>query len=196
MLLVPTGKVLELFFLMFFNESLIRCEKIVSYLMQYSKIMGNYQKPTCSSSIAIERHNCKISAFLLNGYHTPQLKNIAIPAIAFSLHNFQGLLIPLNFFGGRNYVSILIAIVSNFTVLVLHNVICFRFMPLNHCVNQKAPQIHSVHLGLKPPLKHYFLCQAPSRICKMSKPPFLGHSRTVYWFFMHPLKIGFFSELP
>ena len=69
--------------------------------------MRNDQKPRCSSCIAIESHNFKILAFLLNGYHTPQLKNIAIPAIAFSSHsfkllptaywNFFELAIPLNY---------------------------------------------------------------------------------------------------
>ena len=51
--------------------------------------MGNDQQPRCSSCIAIEPHNFKILPFLLCGYHTPQLKNIAIFAIVFSLHNFK-----------------------------------------------------------------------------------------------------------
>ena len=33
--------------------------------------------------------NFKIFPFLLHGYHTPQLKNIAFLAIAFSSHNFK-----------------------------------------------------------------------------------------------------------
>ena len=57
------------------------------------KKMWNYQKPRCLSSITIEPHNFKILSFFLYGYHTPQFKNIAIPTIAFSLHNFK--LLPI-----------------------------------------------------------------------------------------------------
>ena len=69
----------------FFNKSSITCGKIVSC----QKNMGNDHKPRCSSCMAIEPQNFKILAFLLYGYHTPQLKSIAIPAIAFSPHNFK-----------------------------------------------------------------------------------------------------------
>ena len=90
--LVPTGKVLELGFpICFFNKSLIKCGKIVSC----RKNMGNDQKPRCSSCMALEPHNFKILVFLLYGYHTPQLKNIAIPAITFSPHNFNFFTYPL-----------------------------------------------------------------------------------------------------
>ena len=51
--------------------------------------MENDQKPRCSSCIVIEPNNFKIMLFLLHGYHTPKLKNIAIPVIAFSPHNFK-----------------------------------------------------------------------------------------------------------
>ena len=70
---------------MFFNKSLIKFGKIAFCL----KNMGNDQKPKCSLLMAIEPNNSKILAFLLYGYNTPQLKNIAIPAIAFSSHNFK-----------------------------------------------------------------------------------------------------------
>ena len=40
-----------------------------------------YQKPRCSSCRVIETHNFKILPFFLHGYHTSQLKNIAIPAM-------------------------------------------------------------------------------------------------------------------
>ena len=44
----------------------------------------------------------------------------------------------------RNYVSIIITIVSNITVLVPHNAIFFGyFMTLNYGVNKKTPQIVS-----------------------------------------------------
>ena len=83
---VPTGKVLELGFPeFFFNKSLIKYEKVFSVW----KNMGSDQKPRCSFCMAIEPHKFKILAFLLYGYHSPQLKNIAIPSIAFSPHRFQ-----------------------------------------------------------------------------------------------------------
>ena len=114
--------------------------------------MGNNQKPSCSSYIAIDPHNFQILLFLLYGYHTPQLENIALPAIVFSLHTrtFMNLLIGIFWVSNltkfslkidRNYVSILITIISNITVLVSHNVICFIFfMPISHYVNQTLLQ--------------------------------------------------------
>ena len=42
---------------------------------------------------------------------------------------------------GRNYVSITITIISNITVLVSHNVVCFGAM--SYGVNKKAPPIVS-----------------------------------------------------
>ena len=41
--------------------------------------------------MAIELHRFKILAFHQYGYHAPQLKNIDVPAIAFSPHNFKRL---------------------------------------------------------------------------------------------------------
>ena len=73
--------------------------------MQYSKNIENEQKPRCSSCIATEPHNFKILPFLLHGYHTPKLKNIAILAIAFSLLNLKLLPIRyLNLFGVSNLI--------------------------------------------------------------------------------------------
>ena len=44
----------------------------------------------------------------------------------------------------RNYVSIIITIISNITVLVPHTVICFgHFMPMSHGVSKKVPPIVS-----------------------------------------------------
>ena len=53
---------------------------------------------------------------------------------------------PLNFVLeiDRNYVSIIITIISNITVLVSHNAICFGyFIRISHDVNKKAPLIVS-----------------------------------------------------
>ena len=61
---------------------------------------------------------------------------------------FFGLAIPLNICFcleiSRNYTSIIIAIVSNITVLVSHNTIFFGyFMPMSHGVNMKTrPSVH------------------------------------------------------
>ena len=73
LLLVCTRKVLELGFLCFFDKILIKYEKIVACLMQYSKSIWNDQKPRCSSCIVTEPHNFKFLQFPLHGYHTPQL---------------------------------------------------------------------------------------------------------------------------
>ena len=51
--------------------------------------MGNVQKPMFSSCIVTEPHNFKILPFLLHAYHTPQLKNITIPATVFLPYDFK-----------------------------------------------------------------------------------------------------------
>ena len=51
-----------------FNKSLIKCGKIVSCLMQYSKKFGNDQKPRCSSCIVTEttiRKLCHLSYMVI-----------------------------------------------------------------------------------------------------------------------------------
>ena len=61
--------------------------------------------------------------------------------------NFFWVSNPTNFFLeiGRNYVSIMITIISNINVLVSHNVTCFGyFMPVSHGFIKKAPPIVSV----------------------------------------------------
>ena len=67
--------------------------------------MGNDRKPSYSFCIVIKPKNFKILSSLLHGYHTQELKNIAIPNRVSSLHNFKilstlhkeffGLVIPL-----------------------------------------------------------------------------------------------------
>ena len=51
--------------------------------------MGNDQKPRCSSIIVIETHIFQNFAIPPTWLSHLQLKNIAISAIAFSLHNFK-----------------------------------------------------------------------------------------------------------
>ena len=47
----------------------------------------------------------------------------------------------------RNYMSIIITIASNITVLMSHNIILFGFfMPVSHGVNKKTPSSVSPHL--------------------------------------------------
>ena len=87
----PQETVQNLVFPDTFNKPLINCEKIASCLMQYSKNMGNDQKPRCLCSIKLKTTISKFSLILLHGYHSPKLKNIAIFAIAFLLHNFKTL---------------------------------------------------------------------------------------------------------
>lgn len=85
--------------------------------------MGNGQKPTWSR-IVTETNFFKILPSLsLHRYHNQQLQNIAMEK-------------------DRNYVSLIIIIVSNITGLVSHNVIFVGyFMPMHYSVNKKAPPI-------------------------------------------------------
>ena len=100
-----------------------------------------------SPCIVTEPHNLKILPFLLHTYHTPQLKNITIPATVFLPYDFKfcqsanWVSNPTQFLfeTGIYYVSIIITITSNFTVLVSRNVICFGYsMPMSHGVNKAA----------------------------------------------------------
>ena len=101
--------------------------------------MGNDQKSRCSFCIVFEPHNFKILPFLLHGYQKycyphPTISKCYQPITL----SFFGLIIPLNFFLeiGRKYESIIITVISNITVLVSHNVICFRyFMLMSHGVS-------------------------------------------------------------
>ena len=44
------------------------------------------------------------------------------------------------------YMSSIIVIISNITMLVSYNVICFEyFIPMRHCANKKAPPILIPH---------------------------------------------------
>ena len=118
--------------------------------------MVNDQKPRSSSCIVIEPHNFKFLSFLLHCYHIPHLKNFAILILAiftsqfknFTNHSHEIFLVgcsPWFFFEDRNYVSIIITIISNITVSVYHNIICLRyFMPMTHVVNEKALLIVSI----------------------------------------------------
>ena len=95
LLLVPTGNVLELpFSKCFLIKAWLGVKRLFPVWCNTRKNMGKDQKPRCSSCMAIEPHNLKILEFLLYGYHIPQLKNIATPAIAFLFHNFELLPIP------------------------------------------------------------------------------------------------------
>ena len=105
--------------------------------------------------MVIEPHKFKILPFLLHGCPTPQLQNVAIPTMAFSLHNFKTLPTLLHFFFFFWFhVSIIIAIVSNITVLVSYNVIIWfgYFMSMRNGFNKDSSQV--------PPtitLPHFFL---------------------------------------
>ena len=118
--------------------------------------MGNDQKPRCSFIIVIETHIFQHFAILPTWLSHLQLKNIAISAIAFSLHNFKILrTCQMEFFWisncnqtfletGTNQVSIIIPIIGSITLLLSHNVICFGyFIPMSRGVNKNAPPIVS-----------------------------------------------------
>ena len=110
--------------------------------------MRNDQKSKCLSCTVTEPHNFKTFVISPTWFHTLQLRYIVILAIAFSLHNIK--ILPthqLDFFLlsnpalyfleiARNYVSIIITIINNITVLVSHSVICFGyFMAMSHAVS-------------------------------------------------------------
>ena len=133
---------------------MIKCENIVSCLMQNSKKYGKWPEAY---------------VLILHSYWSPQFRNFAIPPIWLShsttwkycspcycfltpqFRTFMNLLIGIFWVSNltkfslkidRNYAPILITIISNITVLVSHNVICFRFyMPISHYVNKKLLQL-------------------------------------------------------
>ena len=71
------------FFQMFFNKSLIKCEKFVSCLMQYSKKYWKWPETY---------------VLILHSYWTPQFQNFAIPPIWLSSHSItQKILLSLHY---------------------------------------------------------------------------------------------------
>ena len=84
--LVPTGRVLKLGFPEFF---LIKAWLSVERLFPVKRIREMTKNLGAHPAWLLNPHNSKILAFLLYGHHSPQFENIAIPAIAFSLHNFK-----------------------------------------------------------------------------------------------------------
>ena len=148
--------------------------------------MGNDQKPMCSSYIAIEPNNFKISPFLLYGYHhTLQLKDIATPILLShsTISNFYqsanwdfwGLGIPPFFFEiGTHYASIIVNIIT------------------------KTPLTHSVHWGLTlHPLKHhpFLFAKPPLKSANYPSHPFQVIHLQKFFFSCTYIKIEFFSEL-
>ena len=89
---------------------------------------------------------------MLHGYHNTQFQDCAVYMVIL-LNNFNycyppsawnifELVIPINLLRekSRNYVSIIVNIVSNITVLMSQNVILFGyFMPIGHGVNKEVP---------------------------------------------------------
>ena len=115
--------------------------------------MGNDQKLRCSSCIVIEPHKFKICHSF---YMVITLHNLKIQLSLLLLShpttskfyqptnwNFFWVSSPTCFVFleiGRNYVPVIIAIISNITLLVSHNVICFGYyMPMSHGMIKKAP---------------------------------------------------------
>ena len=130
--------------------------------------MGNDKKPTPSAWLSNPKNSKFIPPIWLSyltdstypcyGFLILQLQNVN------SLHgiSLDWYLIPFTFFTylfiyflekGRNYVSFIITIVSNITLLLSHTVIFFRyFISLSHGVNKKAPP----SAPLLPSLYHVF----------------------------------------
>ena len=74
---------------------------------------------------------------------------------------FGGLVIKLNCFLeiSKNYVSIIIIVISNITVSASHNAICFGyFMPMSHGVNKKSPTIASLHFPTNQVFTRFVCC--------------------------------------
>ena len=72
------------FFQMFFNKTLIKCEKINSCLMQYSKKYWKWPETY---------------VLILRSHWTPQFPNSAIPPICLSSHSItQKILLSLHYF--------------------------------------------------------------------------------------------------
>ena len=144
--------------------------------------------------MVIKLHNLKILLSLLSLSHST-ISNF----YQSTNWDFWGLVIPLNFVleTARNYVSIIITIVSNITVFVSHNVLCFQyFMPISHCINKKASPTHCVYWGLSPSLK-YFLFFAKHSLKSATYPS--PHFQAMYPQYIDlsctPLKIRFFNKL-
>ena len=115
--------------------------------------------------MVIKLHNLKILLSLLLLSHST-ISNF----YQFTNWNFWGLVIPLNFVLeiARNYVSIIITNISNITVFVSHNVLCFRyFMPISHCINKKAPPTHCMYWGLSPSLKNIIPSFLPNTLLNL-----------------------------
>ena len=84
--LVLTEKVFELGFPKCF---LIKAWLSVERFFPIEKIWEMTKNLGAHTFMAIEAHNFKILAFLLYGCYSPQLKNIAIPVVAFSPNIFK-----------------------------------------------------------------------------------------------------------
>ena len=123
--------------------------------------MGNDQKPKLSTAQLLNPTISKfchffymvIALYSLNILLSLLLLSYLTISIFYQPNNWNSflLVIPLNFYLeiGRNYVSIIITIISNIIVLVSDNGIYFGyFIPTSHVVNKKAPPIVSpTHLS-------------------------------------------------
>ena len=125
------------FFEMFFNKSLIKCEKFVSCLTQHSK--KHWKWP-------------ETYKLILHCYWTPQFQNFTnLPIGIFGVSNPLFFFVFFFFFFFlfcfvlrflRNYVWIIVNIVSNNTVLMCY--LLWIFVPIRRLLQL------SVHWGLNP----------------------------------------------
>ena len=147
------------FFQMFFNKSLIKCEKFVSCLMQYSKKYGKWPE-----TYVLIQHSFRTPKFCYFSY-----------VVTISLYNSK-ILLSLNYFLtlqfqtftkishsfffeiGTNYVSIMVNIISNNTVLQCYLLWIFmsiRLLQLIVCIGIST----SSHLkNIIPSFFLFFFC--------------------------------------
>ena len=115
-------------FRVFFNKSLIKCEKFVSYLMQHSK---KYWKWPETYKLIL---NFAIPPTWLSSHSITQI--YCYPCINFSLHNFKllaicqleflGLVIPLFLFFFWDFWQTMCQLLL--VIILRYNVICFGYL--------------------------------------------------------------------
>ena len=148
-----------------------------------------------------ELHNFKILLFLLYGYNSLYNSKILLFLHYFLTPQFQTFTKIFHLFLfeiGRNFVSIIVNVISNNTVLQCYllwiSVSIRRLLQLIVGIGVSTPHLKNI-------IPSFFLfCQAPTQICKLSKPLFLADSTPPPMMDPTPppppVKIGSFSELP
>ena len=157
LLLVSKWNVLNLIFSNPFNKSLIKCGKIVFCLMQSPQKYGKWPETGAQSALSL---NPTISKFCLSSYFyccycflTLQFRNFVNLKLEFLwVSNPSSISLKIK----RNYVSIIITIVGNITVLVSYNaldILCLWAM-----VSVRKSSSYRHHPSYLPGLSRYVCC--------------------------------------